>query len=119
MSLMELKTAEEDQKLSNSDLLLNAANAMLKWGKAGFSVVDKSTLEKEKMPAYHANIWLSQKKLQKLVVSKAEDKIGKRAADCTCNLCGCGISKKIRIPTESCPSKHPDKEGFTRWNEPI
>ena len=36
-----------------------------------------------------------------------------------CNLCGCLLSKKIMMPTESCPAPHLTERGLSRWGEPV
>ncbi|QNR24553.1 hypothetical protein [Croceimicrobium hydrocarbonivorans] len=108
----------EENTHSNGDLALKAVKAMFKWGKAGFSVVDDETLERRENACLSCeHLVKPNKSLQKLVVSQAVDKIGKRAADCTCKLCGCSISKKIKIPTESCPGAHLTQPGYNRWGE--
>jgi hypothetical protein len=36
-----------------------------------------------------------------------------------CDLCGCVASTKIRLPTESCPGRHPLNQGLTRWGDKV
>ena|ERR1700754_2114900 len=111
---------ENNSPASNGDLLAKAANAFVRWGKAGFSVVDDATLEKREDACLACeNLKKPEKMLQKLVTSSAKEQIGKRAADCVCNLCGCSSSKKIRIPSESCPGKHLTDLGLNRWGDPV
>ena len=58
--------------------------------------------------------------VQKMVlVGAVTDKVGSRLGGKVCNLCGCVVHKKIRLPTEACPDTHPVKSGLTRWDEPI
>lgn len=111
---------ETKSEIGNSDLLRNAANAFVRWGKAGFSTVDDVTLERRENACLSCeHLQKPEKMLQKLVTSKSEEQLGKRAADCVCNLCGCVISKKIRLPTESCPGKNPDNPQLNKWGEPL
>lgn len=110
--------ASADDKISNANLIKNASKAFLRWGKAGFSVVDEKTLEaRENACLACKNLQKPEKTLQKMVTSKAKEQLGKRAADCVCKLCGCSISKKIRLPSESCPDQHPDHKKLNRWGE--
>lgn len=112
--------ATKENKISNAELIQKAAGAFLRWGKAGFSVVSDTVLEaRENACLSCENISRPETTLQKLVTSKAKEEIGKRVADCVCKLCGCGLSKKIRIPTESCPARHPENSGLNRWGEPV
>lgn len=112
-------TAAAKNRITNADLLQKAASAFLRWGKAGFSVVDDFTLEKRENACLGCeNISKPEKMLQKLVTSKPKELIGKRVSDCVCKLCGCSLGKKIRLPSESCPARHPENKQLNRWGEP-
>lgn len=106
---------------SNLELIGRAGKALLNWGKVGFAVVDDETLKRREDACLSCpNLEEPKKLLQKLVGSTASpDKIGRRMGAKTCRLCGCNTSKKIRLPSESCPDKHPMSEGLTRWGEPF
>ena len=111
--------ARYENRLTNADLLKKAAEAFLRWGKAGFSVVGDDVLEKRENACLSCeHLSKPEKMLQKLVTSGPGERIGKRAADCVCRLCGCSISKKIRLPSESCPALHPGDSRLNRWGEP-
>lgn len=106
-------------KVSNTALIKKATGAFLRWGKAGFSVVSEEILETRENACLGCEyISAPQTVLQKLVTSKATEQIGKRVADCVCKLCGCSLSKKIRLPSESCPAVHPENSQLNRWGEP-
>jgi hypothetical protein len=108
----------ETKTINNKELIQNASKALLRWGKAGFSVVDDATLEKREDSCLACpNLLAPEKMLQKLVGKKTKAVIGRRTGKQVCSLCGCNVSKKIRIPTESCPAQHPTKIGLTRWEE--
>lgn len=110
--------AAKDSKVSNTELIQKAASALLRWGKAGFSVVDNATLEKREDACLACeNLIKPQTALQKLVTSKAKEQVGKRISDCVCKLCGCSLSKKIRLPSESCPAMHPKNSKVNRWGD--
>lgn len=106
---------------SNLELAEKASQALLRWAKTGFSVVDDETLERRENACLTCpNLSDPQKLVQKLIPSKqVTQKVGQRTGNKVCNLCGCNVSKKIRIPSESCPDKHPTAVGMTRWEEPI
>lgn len=110
-----------ESKKSNAELLLKATNSLLKWGKTGFSTVSKEVLKtREDACLACPNLSGAKSSLQKLIPGQNQsDLIGKRAANKFCGLCGCNIGKKIKLTSESCPGKHPTKEGYTRWNEPV
>lgn len=106
-------------KVSNAELIQKAAGAFLRWGKAGFSVVDDEVLEARENACLGCE-YISKPEtiLQKIVTSKSKEQIGKRVADCVCKLCGCSLSRKIRLPSESCPALHPENSQLNRWGEP-
>lgn len=116
------QAAKEDQKKSrsNTELITKAATAFLKWGRTGFSTVDEATLERRENACLSCpNLTAPEKKLQKLVAVKLDkERTGRRTGDKTCRLCGCNVSRKMRLPGESCPDSHPAISGVTRWNEP-
>ena len=108
-------------KPKNLELVGKATKALVKWGKAGFKLVEDEVLERRENACLSCpNLVAPQKMLQKIIsLGKAKDQIGKRTRDSVCGLCGCGVAKKIKLPTESCPGEHPNKKGYTRWNEVI
>lgn len=106
-------------ELTNMELAQNATKAIVSWAKSGFSSADFEMLERRENACLSCEyLGKPGKVLQKLITSKSKEHIGKRAADCVCKLCGCSISKKIRLASESCPASHPDNAGLSRWNEP-
>ena len=106
---------------SNLDLISKATTAFIKWGKAGFSTVDLETLERRENACLRCpHLKDPERTLQKLMSGKkSSEKVGSRVGKKVCELCGCTVSKKMRLPTESCPSADPILVGMTRWNEPI
>lgn len=112
--------ATKEANLSNTQLIGKATQAFVKWGKAGFSVVDKDILEKRENACLGCeNLMKPETALQKLVSSEASDQIGRRTSNASCRACGCNISKKIRLPTEACPVEDKNQAGFTKWGEEI
>lgn len=106
---------------SSKELVANAASALIKWSKSGFMKVDADILEiRENACLSCPNMVDPDMLIQKLIPSKnISNKPGERTGRHVCDLCGCHIGKKIQLVSESCPDRHPDKEGFTRWNEPV
>lgn len=106
---------------SSTELISSAVEALLRWSKSGFMKVDEQTLQiRENACLSCPNMVDPDKFLQKLVPSKnISNKIGERTGNHICDLCGCHIGKKILLVTEKCPDRHPDKEGLTRWVEPL
>jgi hypothetical protein len=108
------------QDKTNLELISKASHTLLKWAQTGFSVVDDETLERRENACLACpHLSEPQKLVQKIIPSKEiNQKIGQRTGKKVCNLCGCNVSKKIRIPSESCPDKHPTQAAMTRWGEP-
>ncbi len=106
--------AQDYHEHSNGELILKASTALLEWGKTGFSVVDDATLERRRSAcAVCPHLGEATKKLARKLA------LGKKGDQKICRLCGCNVSRKTRLPSESCPDKHPEREGMTRWSEPI
>ncbi|MGH8532703.1 MAG: hypothetical protein ACREV1_08265 [Gammaproteobacteria bacterium] len=99
-------------QFSNAELVRRAALALLKWGQVGFTVVDQATLERRRAACLNC-LHLTEppdKLLYKLTATGDNNKI--------CALCGCSIRKKTRLTSESCPDRHPEQKGLSRWGEP-
>jgi hypothetical protein len=105
---------------SNAALVGRAAKAFIRWGQAGFSVADQQTIERREQACLTCpNLTEPRNRLQKLMsAGSSADKLGSRTGNKVCSLCGCQVSKKMRLPTESCPAAHPTAPGLTRWGEP-
>jgi hypothetical protein len=104
---------QEPTVASDLELMGKAAKALWNWRKAGFGKVDAQTRERR---------WNACTTCPHLV--KAPDRALYRLTapqdgdDRVCNLCGCVASRKVQLPTESCPSAHPQNAALTRWSEP-
>ncbi len=107
-------------ELSNVQLLTRAAGAMLRWGKAGFTVADDDVIARREDACLSCeHLSDPDKLLQQLLPSApVSDAVGRRTGNKVCGLCGCSVAKKIRLPTEACPGAHPTASGMTRWLEP-
>lgn len=105
---------------THRELIANAASSLIKWSKSGFMKVDERVLETRENACLSCPYMVDPDMfIQKLIFSKSvSNKIGERTGKHVCDLCGCHIGKKILLFSESCPDKHPTKEGYTRWDEP-
>ncbi len=110
----------EKTPMSSTKLASKAAAAMVRWGRAGFSTVDAETLERREGACLTCpHLTEPESMLQKMVpVAKVSNAVGSRLGRKTCALCGCVVTKKIRLPTENCPDAHPALADQTRWREP-
>jgi hypothetical protein len=89
---------------------------MAKWARVGFTVTSEEVMQR-RLAACQACPELrmppgEQTLLYKLIGTPAIEKT-------VCGLCGCNVFKKVRLTTESCPSLHPTKPGYSRWDEPL
>ena len=112
---------EHAQVPSNGKLLQKAGMAMINWAKTGFSIVDTATLERRETACLACpHLVAPTRLLQKILPSgKTSTQIGHRTGDKVCDLCGCSLKRKMRLTSESCPSKDPARPEVTRWGEPI
>jgi hypothetical protein len=107
----------------NGQLVARAAGAIVRWGKAGFATADLDTLTRREDACLACpHLTDPQAAVQKLSLARggerAGDRVGSRTGRKVCGLCGCVVSRKIRMATESCPDAHPVQAGLTRWDEP-
>lgn len=110
--LLEIRQRPE---YSNTELTGKAARSITEWVKGGMKYVDEAIREKRMQACLdcpHLMDGDSGKLVQKLVGAIARSKR-------VCSLCGCNVSAKGRFPHESCPASHPEKAGYTRWDEPV
>lgn len=110
-----------EHHFSTGELISNAAKAMIRWSKTGFTKVDLETLERRENACLSCpNLVDPEKLIQKMIsIPIVSNEIGERTGPHVCDLCGCHLKKKIKVISEVCPDIHPTKEGYTRWDEPI
>jgi len=104
------KARSSAAELTAGELAGKVGRSLIQWAKTGFSVVDQATLQR-RQAACKSCPHLSappDRAVYKLVLSD----------DHICDLCGCKISLKMRMPSETCPDRHPESLGMTRWGEP-
>ncbi|SEW52791.1 hypothetical protein [Chitinophaga arvensicola] len=109
------------QEFSHATLIRKAATALLRWGKTGFAIVNADVLEQREDACLSCHHLRDPKgTLQQIVPSaQGKDKPGYRTGKKVCDLCGCNIANKIRLPSEFCPDVHPEDHQHTRWGEPV
>ncbi len=110
-----------DKEHSNVELIGKAAVALLKWSKTGFTMVNPVVLERRENACMACpNLREPKSALQKMIPSSAlKNTIGHRTGKKACDLCGCNVAKKMRLPSEACPDLNPENNSETRWGEPV
>lgn len=110
----------EPEKASSAALAGRAAKALVRWGRAGFSVADEETIARREAACLACPHLIEPKAtLQKLLPAKeASDRLGHRTGNRVCAECGCQVAKKMRLPSEQCPVEDRGRPGFSRWGEP-
>jgi hypothetical protein len=113
------KEKENHKAKTNGELVSKAFKSLLSWGKTGFTVVDNETLERRENACLSCpNLSDPENTLQQLVASKLDtERVGRRTGKKVCSMCGCNVSKKIKLPSEACPDAHPAMAGMNRWGE--
>lgn len=100
---------------SSLELAAKAAKAFIKWGQAGFSQVDAATYQR-RLNACRACphfVEAGQQIVYRLATTEKDDKRK------ICNVCGCVVASKARLPGETCPMPHPEDPTLNRWCEPL
>lgn len=110
----EFEEKKFEEIFSNKKILAKASGALFKWAKAGFTQVDDATFER-RMAACKSCPHLKQPP------AKTVYKISKLTGgdQSVCGLCSCVVSRKAKLPTESCPAIHPENSSLNRWGEPL
>ncbi|NLU39040.1 MAG: hypothetical protein GXX78_09140 [Bacteroidales bacterium] len=114
-------SVKQTKSISNFELIKKAAASFILWSKIGFLVVSNEILEKREDACLRCPYLTDPTKtLQKMIPSKKQTgNIGERIGKKVCGVCGCNLQNKLRLSSESCPKKHPEKEDVTRWDEKI
>lgn len=100
-------------------LLTKASSALMKWALKGFPTVSKSVLRtREDACLACPNLAAPTHALQQITASAiAGTELGRRTGNKTCTACGCVVTNKIRLATESCPVEDTAHAGMNRWGE--
>lgn len=115
------KTGVGAKGFSNMELIGKAGVALARWAKTGFTMVNADILERRESACLHCpHLRAPKSLLQKHMLSSSlNEKVGHRTGKQVCDLCGCNVSNKIRLPSEACPDIDPDHLEQTRWGEPL
>lgn len=91
-------------------LMKTASQALARWSKVGFSVVDDAVRERR----LHACLVCPN-----LRTSGAAQPLAFTAMQthARCALCGCDVEKKARMASEMCPGEDPGVPGQNRWGQ--
>jgi hypothetical protein len=102
-------------------LLTKASSALMKWALNGFPTVSKAVLRaREDACLACPNLTAAAHALQQLSASSSSSATpGKRTGNKTCAACGCVVTNKIRLATESCPVADEAQPGMNRWGETL
>lgn len=115
------KVVEKENDVSNIQLMKKAIKALGNWANTGFSIVEDDILKtREDACLSCEHIADPTKILQKIISNKdIIGVIGKRTGNKVCRLCGCNIAKKIRLPSETCPSVSSKNPKLSLWGDVI
>jgi hypothetical protein len=103
-------TAEEP---TNLQLAGRLGKSMLNWGRTGFTTVTDELYAK-RLAACAGCDQLREapdRLAYKVSLKKGEDKR-------TCAACGCVVSRKAKLPKDTCPLQDPENPVMNRWGEP-
>lgn len=101
-------------KRSNMELTGKAAKALLQWGKSGLQITSKELYEK-RISICEKCEFIKDPPDQLAYKVKLKSESDQRV----CGACGCGVSRKAWLPTETCPVADPANKGLNLWGEPV
>ncbi|MDA0631860.1 hypothetical protein OUY22_00385 [Nonomuraea sp. MCN248] len=101
---------------SAAKLSRQAASSFWKWAKSGFEFVPDEQYER-RLAACRQCPHLTDPPQSKLydvatVARRGDDRK-------ICDLCGCVVASKARIPSETCPDPRPGRGDVNRWGEKV
>jgi len=101
-----------DKNHSSLQLIARATRSLVDWGKTGFSTTDATTYQKRLSACNRCDQLESapDNLMYKISLYKNEDKR-------TCKACGCVVSRKARLTSDTCPLEDAANPGFNRWGE--
>jgi hypothetical protein len=100
----------------NGELVRSAATALARWAKSGFIRASPEVYERR----LAACLGCDQLSLpaQSLLSRIAAPGPADRAAGRACGACGCPVTRKASLASESCPLPDPGDPAHSRWGEP-
>ena len=88
--------------------------AFIGWARMGFKSADAATIER-RLAACRSCDQYGPPPAGALYRLAAV--LGERSM--VCAKCGCFVDRKVRLPHEACPLRHPDRPAENRWGEPF
>ncbi|MCR4539546.1 DNA replication terminus site-binding protein [Pseudomonas sp. 18.1.10] len=95
---------------STAELFQRGSRSLVNWAKSGFSTTDP--LEREQRSEACRQCPHRQAPGASLLQATRSE-LG------ICGLCGCPLSRKVSMLSESCPGEMPDTPGVNRWGQVI
>ncbi|HTD21424.1 MAG TPA: hypothetical protein VK738_02150 [Terriglobales bacterium] len=114
--LLSKPQARQPSENSGMELIRKGAEALLRWGCTGFSVVSDEIFRERLSACVECPHLSSPREGNRLLYMIAGAASKDRAV---CSRCGCVVARKARLTSESCPEPHPSVPGLSRWNEPM
>lgn len=103
-----------EAEAGSAELLGRVAQAFMGWARTGFKSADGATIER-RLAACRSCDQYGPPPTGALYRLAAV--LGERGQ--VCAKCGCFVDRKVRLPDEACPLRHPDRRGESRWGEPF
>lgn len=101
----------------NLDLARTATKALAKWATSGFRRADPQVYER-RLAACLGCDQLAEPP-RSVLAKIAAPGAGDRADGMVCGACGCFVTRKAGLATESCPLPDPADPARTRWGDPV
>jgi hypothetical protein len=100
---------------SGRELAANAARALARWGKSGFALASSEVYERRLTACLGCDQLSAPPRslLSRITAPSAGD----RAEGRVCGACGCPVTRKAGLQSESCPLPDPADPAHTRWGE--
>lgn len=105
----------QQHKRSNAALMLKAAQSLFTWSTSGIQQTSEQHYQQRLAACNACPHYID---APNKLAYRAGALMAKNKAVKICNLCGCISVNKAKMVTESCPDKHPNRPGYTRWGEP-
>jgi len=103
-----------EAEVGSAELLGRVAQAFMGWARTGFKSADAATIER-RLAACRSCDQYGPPPAGALYRLAAV--LGERSM--VCAKCGCFADRKVRLPHEACPLRHPDRPAENRWGEPF
>lgn len=93
-----------------AELLQHGSRSLLDWARSGFSTTDPQEREHRSSACRHCP---HRQAPGASLLQATRSELG------ICGLCGCPLSRKVSMLSESCPGEMPDTPGVNRWGQVI